>query len=428
MHRKERSGDKRDMDASAPEYVVGLDLGSEHVRCLIAEMGDSDQLKIVGIGESQTSGFRRGEVTDLQQGAADVATAVRRAEENASVEVETLFVGVGSCHTRGFNSRGCIPVTSENRLIGEADRLKALTAAESVFLPNERQVISAVPQRYCLDHLCSVNNPVGMTAMQLEAEVHLVTDTAAMMSNLAKCIEETDYRAEDFVFQPLATAREVLTDDERELGVILVDIGSWSTDVAFFSSGVPRHSQILPVGGHHVTNDIALGLNISLQEAERVKLELASASLVGMSREERDRTFEAGRMDGQSVEELSVGDLVEIVEFRIDDIFSLIKRGLEQAGMDHYPRAGVVLTGGTARLSGILRKARDAFNTPVRLGKPQILSEMEGVSGNPELSAAVGLLSEGVLRRRKEMQERQARGGVLARTAEWIGSWIRNTF
>jgi len=416
------------MVRARPEYVVALDLGSTAVRCLIAEACADDQLKVAGLGEQLTNGFQKGEVDDLGRAAGDVNAAVRAAEVSAGVDVETVFVGVGSCHTRGFNSRGCIPIANEKHLIGDSDRRKALKAAQSVFLPSDRQVLCAIPQRYCLDHLSSVANPVGMTATQLEAEVHLVTDATAMMRNVAKAVEQSDYAAEGFLFEPLATAAAVLTEDERQLGSIFIDIGSWSTDVLFYSSGYPRYSQILPVGGHHITSDIALGLNLSLQEAERVKVTLASADHPDRGGQCLDEEFEAGLMDSRNVGRFTLRRLNEIVQCRVEDIFALARRGLDRAGIDNYPRAGVVLSGGSAHLRGLVQKARNFFCAPARLGRPQILSEREGVSGSLSLAAAVGLLGEGLKRRREQQCSPRKRKNVLAQTVVRFGDWIRNTF
>lgn len=425
------------MERSAPEYVVALEMGSSGVRCLIAEVTPEHALKVVGVGEQPSTGFERGEISDLARATEDVRAAIRAAESRAALEVETLFAGVGSCQMRAFNSRGCVPITHENRLIGAADRNKALKAAESVFLPADRRVLCAIPQRFFLDHVSPVVNPIGMTASQLEAEVHLVTDTAAMLDNVIRCIQDSGCKLEcsglkaqpeGLLFQPVCAAQAVLTEDERQLGVLFIDFGSRSTDVVFYCGGVPRYSQIFPVGSNHITNDIALGLNLSLREAERVKTTLASATVHAVPREHLDETFDAGLMDAERVGRFTVRNLDEIVEFRVEDTFSLIRRGLERAGLEEYPRAGVVLTGSGAKLRGIVDKAREFFCCPARLGLAHVLSECEGVSGNAAFSAVIGLLQEGLRRRRENRLQPRRPLGLLGRSVVRFGHWVRSTF
>jgi len=407
-------------DTAATELVVSLDVGTAQVRCLVAETNGKG-LRLLGSGRARSLGVRKGQMVDLAAVQRSIDHAVRQAEQMARVAVHTLFVGAGGPQARGLNSRGCIGVAREDRQITPQEEARALRAAENISLPAGRCILQALPQSFAVDDLKSVRNPLGMFASRLEAEVHLVTDTSHSLEHLEQALGPSR-DPERFVFAPLAAGEAVLSPDERELGVLLLDIGAGKTSALLYVAGGPRFCYVLPVGGGHVTSDLAIGLNTTLEEAERLKREHGCVGTRELSKAERLRCLPVASMDGSEPRAVPRAHLGAIIECRMAEIFEIVQKELDKAGFHDEPRSGVVLTGGGALLPGCVEQAASTFSVPARLGRPVHLAPADQEMRCPSWAAAAGMLSLGLQFRRAEPSQPPA--GGLRRWGRKIKAWF----
>ena len=408
------------------EYVVGVELGDAWVSCLVAAE-ENGELNVLGGAREPCSGFHRGELVDLDAAARAIEAAVRAAEEGSYVHAQTVFIGAASLHYRGLNSRGCVHISREDRIVTEDIRRKAVEAAERVSLPNEREIVDAIPQSFTLDEMRWVANPVGMTGSRLEAEVHLATDGACYLSNVAAAVEKTHCQAEGIVFKPLAAAEAVLTDDEKRLGCVAIDIGAAMVNYILFRNGAPRYSAVLPIGGRHVTNDIAVCLNMPIEQAEQMKTTHACASRTLLKGGSRRKLLEV-RTPNRLPQTVSRGRLCAIVECRIEEVFTIIRTELARAGYGDSCHAGAVITGGAAKLPGVDDVARRVFGRPARVGRPHVRSRMGQQLEDPAWAACVGVLRCGLRQRRLRMLEQPVHRNSVSRFLSKGIDWARAAF
>ncbi|HKY32756.1 MAG TPA: cell division protein FtsA [Candidatus Polarisedimenticolia bacterium] len=373
-------------------FVVGLDIGTTKICCVIAEKKEDGGLDVVGIGRSASRGLRKGVVVNVDQTVDALKAAVEEAELMAGVSVERAFVGVAGGHIKGFNSRGVISIAGREREVTRDDVDRVIESARAVQLPTDRIIFHAVPQDFILDEQDGIRDPVGMNGSRLEANVHIVTGAIPSLSNITNCVNRAGIEVVEMVLEQLAAAETALTHDEKELGVALVDIGGGTTDLAIFEHGAICHTAVLPTGGDHFTNDIAVGLRTPVPEAERIKVKYgcALASLV-----DDHQTIEVPSVGGRKPRVLSRHILCEILQPRTEEIFNLLQEEIARAGYEESLTSGLVVTGGGAILEGVPEIAEQIFDLPVRRGSPTGIGGLvDGVS-TPVFSTAVGLAMYG---------------------------------
>lgn len=374
-------------------YLVGIDIGSSKVGVLIAQRTDSGQLEVVGRGQAPNRGCRRGNIVNVDATTAALKRACEEAEVMAGIEIGSAYVGIAGDDIRSFNSRGMITVSRQNREITQHDITRALEAARNAPLPQDREILHTIAQEFIVDDQEGIPDPCGMLGRRLDVLVHLVTANATKTRTLLTCANRAGIEVLELVFEPLATAEAVLTPDERELGALLVDIGSGTTEYALLAESEVRHSAVLPIGAGHFTNDIAMVLKTPFAEAEKLKLK-HGCCLAAMVDAEDGVTVPA--VAGGQTRVLPRRQLAEILQPRAEELFDLIKRDLDRVGFPDAPRAGLVLTGGGAQLEGILEVAEQVFDCSVRYGLPHGLGGLVDVISSPTWCTAAGLLLHGL--------------------------------
>jgi cell division protein FtsA len=378
-------------------HIVALDIGSTKTCALIGEMDDDGGVKFSALGAAESKGWRKGQIVNLDLAVSSIRRAVEEAETIVGVPVESAVIGVAGSHVRGVNSRGGITVGARPRDIQRDDVRRAIEAARGVTLPEDREVLHVLPQEFFLDGHDNIRDAIGMVGSRLEANVHIVTASGSATQNIVTAVNRAGVRVDDTVLEPFASAEACLTQDERELGACLLDIGGGTTELIAYTGGVVRHTAAIPVGGDHFTNDLAVGLRTPIPEAEKIKREYAQAC--------RELLTEDG-----AIEIASVGDrpprmifarmVAEIVQPRAQELVMLIRDELRRAGLESQIPAGIVLTGGGAHLRGLVELAERTINLPARIGIPRGLAEMSEEVSRPEYATAVGLVLYGARTRR----------------------------
>ncbi len=373
-------------------HIVALDIGSTKTCALIAEQDDDGAAKFAALGAAESKGWRKGQIVNLDLAVSSIRRAVEEAESIVGVPVESAVVGVAGSHVRGVNSRGGIAVGARPRDIQREDVRRAIEAARGISLPEDREVLHVLPQEFCVDAQDNIRDAIGMVGQRLDANVHIVTASGTATQNIVTAANRAGVRVDDTVLEPLAAAEACLTQDERELGACLLDIGGGTTELIAFAGGVVRHSAAIPVGGDHFTNDLAVGLRTPIPEAEKIKREHASAIREASP---QDLAIEIASVGDRPPRTIFARILCDIVEPRAQEFLMLIRDVLRRAGLDSQIPAGIVFTGGGARLRGLPELAERVFNLPVRVAAPRGLADMSEAVSQPEYSTVVGLVLYG---------------------------------
>ena len=372
------------------EIIVGLDIGTTKIAAIVGEVTD-DGVDIIGIGTAPSKGLRRGVVVNIDATVSAIRAAIDEAENMAGCQISTVFAAISGAHVRGLNSHGIVAV--KDKEVREADMARVIEAAKAVAIPMDREVLHVLPQQYVIDDQDGIRDPLGMAGVRLEAKVHIVTTAVTSAQNVVKCANRCGLQVADIVLEPLASAQAVLEDDERELGVALIDIGGGTCDIAIFADGAIVHTAVLPLGGGHVTNDIATVLRTPLDSAEKIKRKYGCASRAMIS---DDDTMEVPSVGGRGPRVLPRATLVEIIEPRIEEIFEHVKRELMRSGYADGLAAGIVLTGGATILEGTAEVAEQVLGLPVRRGSPTRIGGLVDVVKSPAYSTGVGLVVYGL--------------------------------
>ncbi|OGL01303.1 MAG: cell division protein FtsA [Candidatus Rokubacteria bacterium RIFCSPLOWO2_12_FULL_69_21] len=395
--------------------ITGLDVGTTKVCAVIGEVTPAGGLDVIGIGTSPSRGLRKGVVVNIDSTVEAIKKAVGEAEQMAGVEVGSVYAGLSGGHIRGVNSRGVVAVSGKNKEVGPADLERALEAARAINLPPDREIIHVLPQTYVVDDQDGVKEPLGMSGVRLEVEVHIVTAAVTSVQNVIRSVNRAGLTVQDIVLEPLAASEAILSPDEKELGVLLIDIGGGTTDVALFRDGAIWHTGVLALGGDHISNDIAVGLRTPTAEAEELKKRHGCA-LTALVREEE--TVDVPSVGGRKPRQLSRQILSEIIQPRVEEIFTLVARDLARAGLEDAPAAGVVVTGGTAIMDGLPELAGQVFDLPVRRGTPEGVGGLDDVVQSPIFATAVGLALYGIRTGGGAFDAGDGRG--VARVWEWV--------
>ena len=408
--------------------IVGLDIGTSKVVAIVGAVTDDGELEIVGIGSHPSRGMKKGVVVNIESTVQSIQRAIEEAELMAGCQIHSVYAGIAGSHIRSLNSHGIVAI--RDREVYPLDLDRVIDAAQAVAIPADQKVLHVLPQEYILDNQEGIKEPLGMSGVRLEAKVHLVTCAVNAAQNIEKCIRRCGLEVEDIILEQLASSYAVLTDDERELGVCLVDIGGGTTDIAIFTEGAIRHTGVIPIAGDQVTNDIAMALRTPTQFAEEIKIKYACA-LTQLAR--ADETIKVPSVGDRPPRDLSRQSLAEVVEPRYDELFTLVQAEIRRSGYEDMIAAGIVLTGGTSKMEGVVELAEEIFHTPVRIGMPQEVQGLNDIVRNPIYSTGVGLLHYGL----KQQKNRNARSGARTRSTrvKSEGSffsrakqWIQNNF
>ena len=367
--------------------VVGLDIGTSKVVAIVGELSADDRLEVIGLGSNPSRGLKRGVVVDIESTVQSIQRAIEEAELMAGCEINSVLTGIAGSHVRSLNSHGIVAIRDKEVSAGDVERV--IDAARAVAIPADQRVIHVLPQEFIIDSQDGIREPIGMSGVRLEAKVHLVTGAVSAAQNVVKCVQRCGLTVEDVVLEQLASSYAVLTDDEKELGVCLVDMGGGTTDIAIFSGGAIQHTAVIPIAGDQVTNDIAVSLRTPLPYAEEIKIKYACA-LSQLANP--DETIEVPSVGDRPPRRLARQTLAEVVEPRYEELFQLIREELRRSGFEELMAAGVVLTGGSAKMEGAIELAEEVFHMPVRLGVPQFVEGLSDVVRNPIHATGVGLL------------------------------------
>jgi cell division protein FtsA len=398
--------------------IAGLDIGTTKTCAIIGEVTEAG-VDIIGIGTQPSRGLRKGVVINIDATVESIRKAVEEAELMAGAEISSVYCGISGSHIRGFNSHGIVAVKS--REVGESDVKRVIDAARAVAIPLDREVLHVLPQEFIVDDQDGIMEPLGMSGVRLEAKVHIVTAAVTSAQNIVRCCNRTGLEVNDIVLQQLAASQAVLIPDEKELGVSLIDIGGGTTDLVIFSQGAVRQTAVFGLGGNHLTNDIAVGLRTPLLESEKIKSKYG-CSLTSMVKKEE--TIEVPSVGGRRPRVLSRQILAEIIEPRMEEIFTLVHREILKSGYENLIPSGVVLTGGTASLEGLPELVEQIFNLPVRRGYPAGVGGLLDVVNNPMYATAVGLILYGKQNASDGARANTNHRGLFSRIKNWVGDFF----
>jgi cell division protein FtsA len=403
------------------QYIVGLDVGTTKTSALICELQE-DRLEVRGLGAAESKGLRRGVVTNLDATVNSIKRAVEEAERQAAVPVESVFVGLSGAHIKSFNREGAVAVTSSTREISKEDIRRVIETAKAISLPSDREIIHVLPQEFVVDGQEGIGDPLGLLGTRLEVKVHIVSSAITAAQNIVTAVNRSGIIVADTILQQLAAAESTLTSDDKEMGVALVDIGGGTTDLAVYSQGAIQHSAVLPIGGDHITNDIAVGLRTTIPEAEKIKRNQGCAKSV-LIRE--DVTFDVPSVSGRPPKTTTRKILCELVQPRVEEMLSLVKEEIRQSGLEKLLGAGIVLTGGTALLEGMVDLSEEIFDLPIRPGSPGGLQGMGEVLINPVYSTVVGLVLYGYRTHLQRTRRAQSSRFPALRAWYWLRSQLK---
>ncbi len=407
--------------AKKNSIVVGLDIGTSKVCAVIGEMTENG-VEIIGVGSHPSQGLRKGVVINIEGTVNSVKKAVEEAGLMAGCEIHTVFTSISGGHIKAFNSHGIVAV--KNKEVTPRDLERVIDAARAVAIPMDRDVIHVLPQDYIIDDQDGIREPLGMSGVRLEAKVHIVTGAATSAQNIVKCCNRTGLNVAEMVLAPLAAAEAVLSDEERELGVVLIDVGGGTTDIAIYHDGTVKHTAVVGIGGNHVTNDIAAGLRTPFNDAERIKQRHGCARASMVTGDERvDVPSVAGKGKGSVSRQI----LCEIIEPRLDEIFELVQKEVAKSGFEGALTSGIVITGGSMLLPGAVEMAERSFGLPVRLGVPARVRGLIDIIGNPTYATGVGLVLHGMKRHERGVY-RTREDKILSKVKHRMSDWLSEFF
>jgi len=400
--------------------IVGLDIGTSKVVAIVGEVNPEGTIEVIGIGSHPSRGMKKGVVVNIESTVQSIQRAVEEAELMAGCQIHSVFAGIAGSHIQSLNSHGIVAIRDKEVTQGDVDRV--LDAARAVAIPADQQILHLIPQEFIIDAQEGIREPVGMSGVRLEAKVHMVAGAVSAAQNIVKCVRRCGLEVDDIILEQLASSHSVLTEDEKELGVCLVDIGGGTTDMAIFAEGAIRHTAVIPIAGDQVTNDIAVALRTPTQHAEEIKVKYACALRQLATSEE---TIEVPSVGDRPPRRLARQTLAEVVEPRYEELFNLVQGELRRSGFEDICAAGVVLTGGSSRMEGAVDLAEEVFHMPVRLGLPQGVSGLVDVVRNPIHATGVGLLRFGQVHKGGGFMDRERSNNGVKGMWERMRGWFQ---
>jgi len=406
----------------AKDLIVGLDIGTSKIIAVVAEVTPEGRLSIIGTGGHESRGLKKGVVVNIDTTVGSIQRALEEAELMADCKISRVFTGIAGSHIKSFNSHGMVAI--KDREVTQYDIDRVIETARAVNIPTDQQILHILTQEFIIDGQEDVREPLGMSGMRLEVKVHIVTGAVSAAQNIVKCVRRCGLEVGDLILQPLASSLACLTDDEKELGVALVDIGGGTTDIAVFTQGAIRHTAVIPIAGDQITNDIAMALRTPTPEAEDIKIRhgVAMQRLAGA-----DEMIEVPGIGDRSPRSMSRQALAAVIEPRVDELFQLIQQTLRESGYEELLSSGVVLTGGSAALPGLVELGEAMFSMPVRVGSPKYEGSLADVVKGPRHATAIGLLFEGLAQRQHHGRVLQ-KTGSLKNVAGRMKTWFQGNF
>jgi cell division protein FtsA len=402
--------------------IVGLDIGTSKVVAIVGEIKPDHEIEIIGIGSHPSRGLKKGVVVNIESTVQSIQRAVEEAELMAGCEIHSVHAGIAGSHIRSLNSHGIVAI--KDREVTHGDMERVIDAARAVAIPADQKILHILPQEFIIDEQEGIKEPIGMSGVRLEARVHMVTGAVSAAQNIVKCVRRCGLEVDDLILEQLSSSYAILSDDEKELGVCLVDIGGGTTDIAVFTEGSIRHTAVIPIAGDQVTNDIAVALRTPTQHAEEIKIRYACALTQLAAGEE---TIEVPSIGDRPSRRLSRHTLAEVVEPRYEELLTLVQSELRRSGFEDLIAGGVVLTGGSSKMEGLIELAEEVFHMPVRLGMPQYVTGLVDVVRNPIYATGVGLLLFGHANRNVRVRDLPSGRGAKA-VWERMKSWFQGNF
>ena len=409
------------MPRDAQNLIVGLDIGTSKVVAVVAELAPDDRLEVVGIGSHESRGLKKGVVVNIEATVAALQRALEEAELMADCKIQNVYTGIAGSHIKSFNSTGMVAI--KDKEVSAIDIERAIETARAQPIPTDQQVLHILTQEFVIDGQDGIREPLGMSGVRLETKVHIVTGAVSAAQNIVKCVRRCGLEVADLILQPLASSLAVLSEDEKDLGVCLVDIGGGTTDIAVFTQGAIRHTAVIPIAGDQITNDIAMALRTPTPEAEEIKIRYGCA--LRQLADPNDMVEVPGLGD-RGPRQLSRQMLAEVIEPRVEELYSLVQQVLRQSGYEELLSSGVVLTGGSAVMRGMVELGEEVFHMPVRVGIPQYSGGLAEVVRNPRYATAVGLLLEGRSQLQRGLAARQT--GSFRQTMSRMKDWFQRNF
>jgi cell division protein FtsA len=402
--------------------IVGLDIGTSKVVAIVGELTEEGEIEIIGIGSHQSRGLKKGVVVNIESTVQSIQRAVEEAELMAGCQIHSVYAGIAGSHIRSMNSHGIVAI--KDREVVESDVDRVIDAARAVAIPADQKVLHVIPQEFIIDEQEGIREPIGMSGVRLEAKVHLITGAESSAQNIVKCIQRCGLQPDDIILEQLASSYAVLTEDEKDLGVCLVDIGGGTTDIAVFAEGAIKHTAVIPIAGDQVTNDIAVAMRTPTQYAEEIKTKYACAL---RQLTNPDEVIEVPSVGDRPPRRLARQTLAEVVEPRYEELMSLVLAELRRSGYENLIAAGVVLTGGSAKMEGVVELAEEVFHMPVRLGMPQYVTGLIDVVRNPIHATGVGLLLFGARHAALKEPNAFSASGISSKFTR-VKNWLQGNF
>ena len=405
------------MAKDAKNLIVGLDIGTSKAVALVAELREDGTLEILGMGSHESKGLKKGVVVNIEATVTAVQRALEEAELMADCRIASAYVGIAGSHIKSFNSTGMVAI--KDREVTALDVERAIDTARAVNIPTDQQILHVLRQEFIIDGQDDVREPIGMSGVRLEVKVHMVTGAVSAAQNIVKCVRRCGLEVNDLILQPLASARAVLSEDESDLGVCLVDIGGGTTDVAIFTQGAIRHTAVIPIAGDQITNDIAMALRTPTVDAENIKI---GHGVALRQLADPNQMIEVPGIGERAPRAMSRQTLAEVIEPRVEELFSLVQQVLRDSGLEELLSSGIVLTGGSSVMQGMVELGEEIFHMPVRVGIPRYSGALAEVVRSPRYATVVGLILEGVSQMRQGQRTRQSGSlrSVIARMREWF--------
>ena len=404
------------------DLIVGLDIGTSKILAIVAELNPLGAPEVIGVGHHPTRGLRKGVVADIEATVLSIQRAVEEAELMAGCQIYSVFVGIAGAHINSFNSHGVVGIRDGE--VSHSDIERVIDAAKAIAIPADQKILHVIPQDFVIDNQDGIREPAGMCGVRMEARVHMITSAVSAAQNIVKCVRRCGLEVDDIILEQIASSESVLADDERELGVCMIDIGGGTTDIAVFAQGALQHSSVIPIAGDQVTNDIAVAFHTPTQSAEEIKKKYG-CTLVQLVNEAQ--TIEAPSLAGRPPRTLSRQNLAEVIEPRVEELLMLVQSELRRSGFEELIASGIVLTGGSSRIEGMVELAEEVFHLPVRLGMPRYQGGLCEVVRNPIYATGIGLVQFGHANRNRREKLALRRGGF---STAWrrVKKWFSGSF